>query len=151
MKKFALKTSFCTNIVYIIIILNVNIMFPLTFGKLKSLGTLWRQVIWGLSGNFSKTLNLNGKLSLISALCSLNFNCFSFLMSSSNSRLSRITATKSESTICNQTNMHLTAWNRKPFHSIRYYAWSILRFKGNQMCFNVHIIWKVLTRVTNRW
>lgn len=71
----------------------------LTLGRLKSDGTLCKQVICGLSGNFSKIRSLNGRVSLISALCSRNLSCFSFLMSSSSSKLSKITATNKLKTI----------------------------------------------------
>jgi len=72
-----------------------------TFGKLKSDGTLCRQVIWGLSGNLSKMRKRKGNVSLISALCSRNLSCFSFLISSSSSKLSRMTATNKLRTIWN--------------------------------------------------
>ena len=73
-----------------------------TLGRLKSDGTLCKQVICGLSGNFSNIRKRKGKVSLISALCSRNLSCLSFLMSSSSSRLSRITATKRLNTIYRQ-------------------------------------------------
>ena len=44
----------------------------------KSDGIRCNRVIKGLSGNFSKTLNLKGKSSLMSDDSSLTFNCLIF-------------------------------------------------------------------------
>ena len=52
-----------------------------------------------LPGNFSKILSLSGRSSLMSEDSSLTLSCLTFLASSSNSRLSRMTATKSDITI----------------------------------------------------
>lgn len=82
-----------------IITFQMYLILKFTFGRLKSDGTLCRRVICGRSGNFSKSLKRRGKVFLISALCSRAFICFSFLMSSSNSKLSRMTATNKLSTI----------------------------------------------------
>lgn len=55
--------------------------------------------ICGLVGNFSKTRSLHGSVDLIEVVASRALSCFTFLSSSSISKLSRITATNRESTI----------------------------------------------------